>query len=148
MGTALEFLRVLASAGFTAEDVEHTIKEQNLASTMYQAFQDVTAAAGPSWQASPERQLARAYELWPGIVLPEPPKEFRRTKSEVLLLHVPDTFDSLWSKVVGPSGYTTYVRWEDERPDMRCVPRKQEFTEPIWLAFDPEHGRGEIPEIL
>lgn len=147
MDTALELLRVLASAGFTAEDIERIIKEQNLASTMYEAFQDMTAATGPSWQTSPERQLARAYELWPGIVLPEPPKEFPRTKSEVLLLHVPDTLDSLWSRVVGPNGYTTHVRW-DERPDMRRAPHKREFTEPVWLAFNPEHGRGYSPDML
>ena len=51
----------------------------------------------PSWWRTPDQQLEQARQLWPGRELPEPPKEFTpRTKSEVLLLHVPDTFDSLW----------------------------------------------------
>ena len=101
----------------------------------------------------PEQQLARARQLWPNTVLPEPPKEFTpRTKSEVLLLHVPDTFDSLWDKVVAPTkdgvGYTKY-QWEGFKADkrnLRLSPNKREYTEPVWLAFDPEHGKGERPD--
>lgn len=102
----------------------------------------------PTWWRTPEQQLERARQLWPNAVLPEPPKEFTpRTKSEVLLLHVPDTFDSLWDKVVAPDGYTKY-RWEGVKADkrnLRLSPNKREYTEPVWLAFDPEHGRGERP---
>ena len=103
----------------------------------------------PTWWRTPEQQLDRARQLWPNAVLPEPPKEFTpRTKSEVLLLHVPDTFDSLWDKVVAPSGYTKY-RWEGVKADkrnLRLAPNKVEYTEPVWLAFDPEHGKGESPD--
>ena len=103
----------------------------------------------PTWWRTPEQQLARARQLWPNAVLPEPPKEFTpRTKSEVLLLHVPDTFDSLWDKVVAPEGYTKY-RWEGVKADkrnLRLAPNKVEFAVPVWLAFDPEHGRGERPD--
>ena len=103
----------------------------------------------PTWWRTPEQQLARARQLWPNAVLPEPPKEFTpRTKSEVLLLHVPDTFDSLWDKVVAPEGYTKY-RWEGVKSDkrnLRLAPNKVEFAVPVWLAFDPEHGRGERPD--
>ncbi len=103
----------------------------------------------PTWWRTPEQQLARARQLWPNAVLPEPPMEFTpRTKSEVLLLHVPDTFDSLWDKVVAPEGYTKY-RWEGVKSDkrnLRLAPNKVEYTEPIWLAFDPEHGKGEGPD--
>ena len=102
----------------------------------------------PTWWRTPEQQLARARQLWPNAVLPEPPKEFTpRTKSEVLLLHVPDTFDSLWDKVA-PEGYTKY-RWEGVKADkrnLRLLPNKREYTEPVWLAFDPEHGKGERPD--
>jgi hypothetical protein len=105
----------------------------------------------PSWWRTPEQQLERAHQLWPNAVLPEPPKEFiPRTKSEVLLLHVPDTFDSLWDKVVAPDGYTNY-RWEGVKADkrnLRISPNKREYTEPVWLAFDPEHGKGEYAESL
>lgn len=103
----------------------------------------------PTWWRTPEQQLARARQLWPNAVLPEPPKEFMpRTKSEVLLLHVPNTFDSLWDKVVAPTGYTKY-RWEGVKADkrnLRLSPNKREYTEPVWLAFDPERGKGERPD--
>ena len=103
----------------------------------------------PTWWRTPEQQLERARQLWPNAVLPEPPAEFTpRTKSEVLLLHVPDTFDSLWDKVVAPDGYTKY-RWEGVKADkrnLRLAPNKVEFAQPVWLAFDPEHGKGERPD--
>ena len=104
----------------------------------------------PTWWRTPEQQLARARQLWPNAVLPLGlPKEFTpRTKSEVLLLHVPDSFDSLWDKVVAPMGYTKY-RWDGVKADkrnLRLAPDKVEYTEPVWLAFDPEHGRGERPD--
>jgi len=102
----------------------------------------------PTWWHTPVRQLMQARKLWPNAVLPEPPKEFTpRTESEVLLLHVPDSFYSLWDKVVAPTGYTKY-RWEGvkaDRANLRLAPNKVEFTEPVWLAFDPEHGKGERP---
>lgn len=103
----------------------------------------------PTWWRTPEQQLERACQLWPNAVLPEPPEEFMpRTKSEVLLLHVPDTFDSLWDKVVAPTGYTKY-RWENVKSDkgnLRLAPNKVEYTEPVWLAFDPGRGRSESPD--
>jgi hypothetical protein len=102
----------------------------------------------PVWWRTPEQQLARARQLWPDAFLPEPPKEFTpRTKSEVLLLHVPDSFDNLWNLVDAPTGYTKY-RWAgimyDER-NLRLAPGKIESMGPVWLAFDPEHGKGERP---
>lgn len=103
----------------------------------------------PTWWRTPEQQLERARQLWPNAVLPEPPKEFTpRTKSEVLLLHVPDSFDSLWDKAIAPTGYTKY-RWEDVKADkrnLRLSPNKREYTQPVWLAFDPEHDKGERPD--
>ena len=103
----------------------------------------------PTWWRTPEQQLERARQLWPNAVLPEPPKEFTpRTKSEVLLLHVPDTFDNLWNLVNAPEGYTKY-RWDGVKSDkrnLRLAPNKVEFAAPVWLAFDPEHGKGERPD--
>lgn len=149
IGQQIEFQRVLASAGFTDSDIARVIKEPNLASTMYASIQPRLVASAPSWYISPEQQLARARQLWPNAVLPEPPKEFTpHTKSEVLLLHVPDSFFSLWDKIVAPTGYTKY-RWEGVKADMRnlrLAPNKVEFAVPVWLAFDPEHGRGERPD--
>ena len=103
----------------------------------------------PTWWRTPEQQLERARQLWPNAVLPEPPKEFTpRTESEVLLLHVPDTFRSLWDKVVTPTDYTKY-RWggvKTDKRNLRLAPNKVEFAVPVWLAFDPEHGKGERPD--
>lgn len=107
----------------------------------------------PTWWRTPEQQLERARQLWPNAVLPEPPKEFTpRTKSEVLLLHVPDTFDSLWDKVVAPTkDGVSYTKFRSEgvkadKQNLYLAPNKVEFTEPVWLAFDPEHGKGERPD--
>lgn len=106
----------------------------------------------PTWWRTPGQQLERARQLWPNAVLPEPPKKFTpRTKSEVLLLHVPDTdsYDSLWDKIIAPTGYTKY-RWNGskkaDKRNLRLAPNKVEFTEPVWLAFDPERGRGVRPD--
>lgn len=122
-----------------------------------QALQDIIAGRlpyvrgcnPPSWWRTPEQQLERARLLWPGVVFPEPPKGFTsRTKSEVLLLHVPDAFDILWSKVDAPDGYTKY-RWDGVKANeqnLRLSPNKVEFAVPVWLAFDPEHGKGECPD--
>jgi hypothetical protein len=105
----------------------------------------------PFWWRTPEQQLARARQLWPGTVLPDPPKEFTpRTPSEVLLLHVPDTFDGLWSFVSAPEGYTKYrhVAVKSDQENLRYAPGKAVFINPVWLAFDPEHGKGERPDSL
>ena len=103
----------------------------------------------PTWWRTPEQQLECAHQLWPNTVLPEPPKKFiPQTESEVLLLHVPDTFDNLWNLVNAPEGYTK-CRWEGVKSDkrnLRLAPNKREYTEPVWLAFDPEHGKGERPD--
>ncbi len=149
VGQQVEFQRVLASAGFTDSDIARVIKEPHLASTMYASIQPKLVPSMPSWYVSPEQQLARARQLWPNVVLPEPPKEFTpRKKSEVLLLHVPDTFDNLWNLVNAPEGYTKY-RWGGVKADkrnLRLSPNKREYTEPVWLGFDPEHGRSERPD--
>jgi hypothetical protein len=67
-----------------------------------------------------------------------------------LLLHVPDTFDSLWDKIVPPDGYTKY-RWggvKSDKKNLRLAPNKREFTQPVWLEFDPEYGKVERPDKL
>ena len=152
IGQREQFDRLLAQAGFTDEDVRRVLANPSLAGKMYNAIQPPRAVVmngTPSWWRTPEQQLARARQLWPGIALPEPAKEFvSRTSAEVLLLHVPDTFDSLWSKVVAPEGYTKY-RWEGVRSDkrhLRLAPNVPNRTTPVWLGFDPEHGKGKRPD--
>lgn len=100
----------------------------------------------PTWWRTPEQQLARAHLLWPNAVLPEFPMVFTpQANSGVPLLHVPDSFSNLWGNVVAPVGYTKFLKqsfmFDDEH--IRLAPNKTEFTEPVWLIFDPEHGKGE-----
>jgi hypothetical protein len=109
----------------------------------------MTAWNPPSWWQTPERQLDRARQFWPGVVLPDPPYSFmRRTETEVLLLHVPDTFDSLWDKVVVPAGYTKdrSDSVKSDKRNLRLAPNVPNRIEPVWLAFDPEHGKGKCPD--
>ena len=148
IGQQVEFQRVLAAARFTDVEIARIIKEPNLASVMYASIQPKVTATLSSWRVSPEQQLVRARQLWPNVILPAPKEFIPRTKSEVLLLHVPDTFDSLWGKVDAPTGYTKH-QWTSVKSDklnLRLSPNKREFTQPVWLAFDPEHGKGERPD--
>lgn len=148
LGQQTEFLRVLAAAGFKPEDVSRVIRDPQLAEAMYDAIRRPQITPPTWWWRTPEQQLARARQLWPGRELPEPPEQFTpRTTSEVLLLHVPDTFDNLWSMVVAPTGYTKrrLPAVKADRSNLRLAPNKREFTQPVWLAFDPEHGRGARP---
>lgn len=138
----IAFQDVLFSAGFTPADMASVVEEPSLASLMHAAIKPQHFV--PEWYISPEQQLERARQLWPDAVLPEPPEGFTpRTRFEVLLLHVPESLDSLWDKVVAPEGYTKekqecYSGWR-----VKLAPRKREYTEPIWLAFDPERGKNE-----
>lgn len=105
----------------------------------------------PNWWCTPEQQLERARQLWLDIVLPEPPKEFvARTKTEVLLLHVPRPFDELWRLIQAPTGYTkfrkNYVR--SDKRHLRLAKNVVSRTEPVWLGFDPEANKGKRPDWL
>jgi hypothetical protein len=111
----------------------------------------VTAATDrrPTWFVSPEQQLERAYQLWPDRALLDPPTDFRpETDTEVLLLHVPDTLDSLWDKVRAPEGCKKYRSDDIKSDNLRLAPNIVERTEPVWVIFDPEHGRGIKPKEL
>ena len=106
--------------------------------------------APPKWWPGYEQQIARAHEKFgKAIWLPNPPANFvPRTKTEVPLLHVPSGFDSLWDKVDAPAGYIKY-RTEvvkSGKRDLRLAPKVPNRTEAVWLAFDPEHGKGERPD--
>lgn len=102
----------------------------------------------PAWWRTPEQQMERARQLWPGIPLPEPPTNFvPKSPTGVLLLHVPQPFDELWSLVVAPEGYTTW-RWDDlksGKKHLRLAPNALQYDGPTWIEFDPEHGKGIAP---
>lgn len=95
------------------------------------------------WWSEPEFQLERAAALWPGIKLPDAPKKKPHSATEVRLLHVPDSFESLLEKIEGPSGYKLSV-YPSVR--LRILPQpEQAYTQPTWVGFDPEYGAGRVP---
>ncbi len=101
----------------------------------------------PKWWRTPEQQLARARELWPDTDLPEPPSEFGLGKTEVLLLHVPRSFEELWG-VIEES--TLYIKRRSDdggfyERHLQLAPNVPNRTEPVWLAFDYAANRGEMP---
>ncbi len=103
----------------------------------------------PTWYAAPEQQLAKARRLWQGVTLPEPPRVFTpRTPTEILLLHVPDTFYGLWDKVVAPRGHAKRSMAFFDRTNLRRAPKVLSHTKPVWLGFDPKHGLGKRPNTL
>lgn len=103
----------------------------------------------PAWYTAPEQQLAKARRLWQGATLPEPPRLFTpRTPTEILLLHVPDTFGGLWNKVVAPRGHTKRRLASFDGTNLRRAPRVPRRTKPVWLGFDPEHGLNMRPNTL
>lgn len=99
----------------------------------------------PSWYVAPVSQMRQAKKMWPGVQLPNPPRVFKaRSRSEVLLLHVPDNFNSLWRKVHMLYGYAKRREGLMEDSDSyRVAVDKPVFDKPVWLGFDPERNRGE-----
>lgn len=104
----------------------------------------------PAWCSTPQDQIRRARRLWPDVVLPSPPTEFTpKSKSEILLLHVPDTFDNLWDKIEITGGCVkSHWKINTDSERMRLTPGRVEFIEPVWLAFDPEYGRSTKPNSI
>lgn len=103
----------------------------------------------PAWYTAPEQQLAKARRLWQGATLPEPPRLFTpRTPTEILLLHVPDTFGGLWNKVVAPRGHTKTRLEPFDRTNLRFAPGVSSRPKPVWLGFDPEYGLDTRPDSL
>lgn len=142
----------LISEGFSDHDIARIIKEPKLARAMLASIQpDSPSDSTPSWYTSTDRQLTRARRLWPGAALPDPPKEFApKTKSEILLLHVPDALDSLWRKITLDA---RYIKQHHEQlvamqNNIRPAHNKREYMKPVWLGFDYEHGRSTRPDTL
>lgn len=93
----------------------------------------------PTWWRTPEQQMERARELWPGVDLPEPPRSFiPHSKTSVLLLHVPSSFDELWGKAVAPEGFSL-IRNEHLQSDrLLLAANTMQYKGPKWIEFDPE----------
>lgn len=96
-------------------------------------------------------QSERARLLWPGIEVPPLPEFTPITSTERLLLHVPDTFTSLWQKITLPKEYgkfrPDFVKSENSS-QLRVAPGRRTYDYPVWVAFDPHHGTGRAPASL
>lgn len=102
--------------------------------------------SAPSWHVPPMLQLKRARKLWPGATLPEPPAHFvPRTRTEVLLLHVPDKLLRLWEMVPSPKYCDAKLENLGHKCQLRPAPNKIVHTRPVWLGFDFEYGKGARP---
>lgn len=153
-GQFAQFLRLLASAGFDDRQIERVLMDRTLAVRMFEAIQPMHfPIVPPKWWVLPELQLERAHRLWPKANLPEPPEKFTpKSATEVLLLHVPDTFMSLWGKIELPphyrKGVNVYTPIDLNERHVRLAPNKQEYTKPVWLAIETEHAHNVAPAKL
>jgi hypothetical protein len=152
-GQSEQLDRIWDQTGLTHEDVKNILAKPELAVKMVTGLHIVSVPiwTPPSWWRTPYQQIDRAHELWPNVDLPKPPANYVPTsKTGVLLLHVPDTAASLWNKVVAPEGYTKLCseNVKFNKRTLRLAPNKHEFTQPVWLEFDPEYGKGQRPDSL
>lgn len=143
-GQINEFHRLLAQK-FGSEDIDRIIKDPSLVAKMYEAI--CPTWEPPVWWSSYESQMKRARQAFGNIRLPAPPTRFtpRDGTKEVPLLHVPDAFGSLWNKIIPPAGFSK--RYLAGGLPVGLIPFIDEASEhkyngPVWLAFDPENGRG------
>jgi hypothetical protein len=143
-GELNQFIQNLHSGGFTYEDLVRVNKKPQLAGWMHTAIQPNEYDAPPWWR-TPDQQLERARELWPERVGTFPARPFQftpRTETEVLLLHVPDDLDSLWSKIPLPDGVTRSTNSIKERVRTRVASNNLSLRKSVWIGFDPEYARG------
>jgi hypothetical protein len=112
----------------------------------------MATATDMSWVVSPGDQFEQARECRPDRVFPEPPKGVELpNRTSALLLHDPyDSLDKHWEAVRAPEGYEKYRSdyVKSDTDSLRLAPNVVERTEPVWVIFDPEHGRGQSPEKL
>lgn len=112
----------------------------------------MAAAIDMSWVVSPSDQFEQARERQPDRVFPEPPKDVvLPNKGSALLLHTPRaSFEEHWKAIRAPEGYEKYCSdfIKFNMVNIRLAPKVVERTEPVWVIFDPEHGRGQRPEEL
>lgn len=111
--------------------------------TLEKTAAPTTAQLLDQWPSS-HRQMERAWRLWPGIILPDPPKPTVLTKDEKLLLHVPLPLETL----LRIAGVDYDERILDEN-HLRYRPHSERsYRFPTWIAFDPSFGAGQRPRAL
>lgn len=145
----MELLCTMVTAGFTDDDIKRIMGERK--DLLFKLYGDLHPSPSMPWYVSPDKQLKKARQLWPHLTLPTPPRTFRPiVPGEVPLIHIPDTFNSLWNKVCVPPGYTKCCQKgiRTDREDLQLTPGKYEFAEPVWVGFNPEYGKGVQPKLL
>lgn len=150
-GKVARLLDAFEQSHFTAENIDKIIANPDLLVKMYNAILPDITSPPPEWWRTPQQQIATARNLWPGIRIPRPPKEFTRaTVSEVLLLVVPELPSWLWSRVY-MSRDTAKIIWQHMRFDsdhLRHTTGKIRYTKPTWVAFDLYAHHGVSTELL
>lgn len=106
-------------------------------SVVRRGLQDIIEKAGDTdpevieWHTEPKQQIQAATEIWgDSLVIPDIPAFTPETASEVLLLHVPDEWSTLWALAQGATLETGA------------------HLTAAWVAFDPERGTGERPNVF
>ena len=130
----------------TLDAVDVKYKLMNIVESEYSAL-DWTP---PDWWRTYEQQIACVRKFLPGISLPRLPRKFTpQTEHEVPMLHVPGLYNKVWGETNPLMNFDKYD-WENNRNSfktpVRLAPNKVKFTEPVWLGFGPERGRGGRPD--
>lgn len=160
IGQLIEFLRVLASAGFTDSDIARIIKQPQLASVMFASLQPKTApsmSTATNIVARVERQLQR-YEA-AGFIVSDEVRQRILAQAEAFVPlsatdrplvtgffdSTPEAFNQVWSKVK-LDGYKT-VRYFNESQPLRFADGMQPPNHgPRLVHFDPNTYQGDSPE--
>lgn len=172
-GKGIEFDRILADAGLSAEDAVRVLRDHSLGKVMVNALHAVPIVyQPPGWYVGPKSQAKRVQQLLDRVgcvaPIPEPPADFTpHTSTEVLMLVAYLSCDGLhteagvertnrewWDFIDPPKGHTK-LRWEEFRSDpvyLRLVPDETKPDEVKkhhfgvrWVAFDPNANQGKSP---
>jgi len=106
------------------------------------------ATTPPEWRVAPSVQLEKTKALHYDIKLPNPPDYFYMlSETEYPMLHVPGSFEFLWSKITISKDYllTSRHSLRSTFKNLELVEQRSEFKEPIWLIIDLEFGKGKKP---
>lgn len=103
----------------------------------------------PAWWRPASEQMKIAEKIWPGIEIPIPPVDFQpQTDTEVLLLHVSLPYFGQWIQPVSSHLNLIVDESMKDNRNIRRSPNTPARPTLAWVAFDPEHGRNERPNIL
>lgn len=153
-GELIQFVQNLHTGGVTYEDMQSVNQQPNLAVDMVAALRSRMAVPQPAWYEMPANQMKRANRLWATVALAKTPAGPYWGEDVdgkwVMLLHVPRSFDELWSVVEAPADYSKY-RQEGLKSDvshLRLTSNVPDREHPVWLRFYYAAHQGIRPDYL